>query len=179
MFNIFYYCEKNIHNHNYYFMSTQLRYKPVALLVVFICSVLAVNAQKLILPAEITPDLLKNICEDAAIKVDETKDTYLKVTETFTIFLDINKDKKFIYLNTSYPLVEGTTPLQAYTLMNKLNREIILIKCYYIAEKNSIYYGYDFWTESGFSNRSLVNAIKMFSNAASLSLQKDTDKLIK
>lgn len=160
-------------------MNAQMRYKPAVLLVIFICSVFTVNAQKLILPTELNTQLLKNICDDAFIKVEETKDTYLKITETFTIYLDIDKDKKFIYINASYPLVAGTTPIQAYTLMNKLNREIILLKCYYLPDKNTIQYGYDFWTESGFSNRSFINAIKMFSKALSLSLEKDTEKLIK
>ena len=160
-------------------MNAPLRYKPVALLILFICTVLAVNAQKLILPTEITPALLKNICEDAAIKVEETKDTYVKVKETFAIYLDIDKEKRFIYMNISYPLVAGTTSSKALALVNKLNQEIILLKCYYSSEKNTIYYGYDFWVENGFSNRTLINTIKMFSKALSLSLDKDTEKLIK
>jgi len=63
--------------------------------------------------------------------------------------------------------------------MNKLNREIIMVKFYYIADKNTINYNYDFWTENGFSNRTFINVIKMFSSALSLALEKDTEKLIK
>ncbi len=82
-------------------------------------------------------------------------------------------------MNISYPCVDGTTAEKAYALMNKLNREIILMKCYYNPEKNTINYAYDFWIESGFSNRTFINAVKMFSSALSLSLEKDTDKIIK
>lgn len=160
-------------------MKLPLLLKKAAFVLMLLISVVVVQGQKLIQPADITPELLKNICEDAAITVQETKDTYVKVKETFVIYLDIDKEKRFIYVNTSYPLVPGTTAEKALALMNKLNKEIILLKCYYNAEKNIIYYGYDFWTENGFTNRTLVNVIKMFSKAISLSLEKDTEKLIK
>ena len=107
------------------------------------------------------------------------KISYIKVKETFEIYIDIDSKKRFLYMNISYPLVAEATPSKVYQLMNKLNREIILMKCYYNPEKNTVNYAYDFWIESGFTNRTFINAIKMFSSALSLSLDKDTDKLIK
>lgn len=160
-------------------MKVKLNFKAVALSAIFICSSFIGNAQKLIVAADITPELLKNICEDAAIKVEEAKDNYLKIKDRFTFYIDIDKEKRFLFLNTSYPLVAGTTAAQALALMNKLNREIIMVKFYYIADKNTINYNYDFWTENGFSNRTFINVIKMFSSALSLALEKDTEKLIK
>lgn len=160
-------------------MTASVNYKQTVLLVLLICSVFAATAQRLILPDDLSPSTLKNICEDAAIKVEETKETYIKVKETFRMYLDIDKDKRYIHINTSYPLVDGTTPENALALINKLNMEIVLIKCYYVIDKNTIYYSSYFWTENGFSNRTLINAIRMFSKAISLSLEKDTLKLIK
>jgi|GEM_PF-2674272 len=105
-------------------MKVKLNFKIVALSAIFICSSFIGNAQKLIVAADITPELLKNICEDAAIKVEEAKDNYLKIKDRFTFYIDIDKEKRFLFLNTSYPLVAGTTAAQALALMNKLNREI-------------------------------------------------------
>ena len=140
---------------------------------------LAATAQKLILPAEVSSTLLKGFCEDAAINVEEIKDSYLQVKETFKIYIDIDEKKRYLYFNISYPMAEGTTAAKAHEFMNLLNREILLVKCYYDPAKNTIKYAYDFWIEGGFTNRTFISAIKMFSSAISLSLKKDTGKLIK
>ena len=160
-------------------MNTAFILKRTSLAIVLFFFIASASAQKLILADDVNSTLLKNICDDAAIKVDETKDTYIKVKETFEIYIDIDSKKRFLYMNISYPLVAEATPSKVYQLMNKLNREIILMKCYYNPEKNTVNYAYDFWIESGFTNRTFINAIKMLSSALSLSLEKDTDKLIK
>ena len=160
-------------------MNTAIFLKRTSLAIVLFFIMATASAQKLIMPNDVSPALLKGFCEDAAIKVDEAKDTYIKVKETFEIYIDIDSKKRFLYMNISYPCVDGTTAEKAYALMNKLNRKIILMKCYYNPEKNTINYAYDFWIESGFSNRTFINAVKMFSSALSLSLEEDTDKIIK
>lgn len=153
--------------------------KPILLsMLLFFASSISF-AQKLIMPTEVSAQVLKNLCEDAGIKVEETKDTYIKIKETFTIYLDIDKDKRFVYLNINYPLVDGTTATQAMNLINKFNQEIILLRTYYNPDKNTITYGYDFWIENGFTNRTFINVVKMFAKGISLSLDKDTGKLIK
>ncbi len=137
------------------------------------------NAQRMIKAEEVTPDMLKNICEDAAIKVLEAQNSYVKIKETFSIYLDIDSAGRYVLINSTYNLVDGAKPEEALALINKLNREVILIQCYYNESKNTINYKHYFWIEGGFSNRSLVSAVRMFSSALSLSLQKDTAKLIK
>lgn len=137
------------------------------------------TAQKIISSEEITPQLLKETFENAYIEVLDVKDTYIKVKDVFTVYMDIDKNKRYIAFNSVYNLVEGTSPAKALALMNKLNAEVALIKAYYTESSNTITYYYYFWTDGGFTQKSLVSALKLYKTALNLSLDKDTEKLIK
>ncbi|MFM7897074.1 MAG: YbjN domain-containing protein, partial [Flavobacterium sp.] len=111
--------------------------------------------------------------------VQEVKDTYIKIKDVFSIYLDIDANKRFITLSGVYNLVEGTSKKDALELVNKLNAEVALIKVYYSESSNSITYYYYFWTEGGFTQKSLIGAVRLYKTALNLSLDKDTAKLIK
>ncbi|MDQ7960054.1 hypothetical protein [Flavobacterium lindanitolerans] len=133
-----------------------------------------------LVPAEnLTPALLKQTFENAYIKVLETQDGFIKVQDTYDVFIDIDPSKRYVCFSSSYSLVAGTSPKDALELMNMLNTDIILVKSYYIEKNNSINYIAYFWTERGFSPQSMVSAFKMYVSALTLSLQKDTKKIIK
>lgn len=136
-------------------------------------------SQRLINSDELTPQLLKETFDNAYIEVLETKDTYIKVKDLFSMYLDIDKSKRYIAINSTYNLIDGARPADALALTNKLNTEIALIKTYYNQDLNTITYYYYFWTEGGFTQKALINAFRLYKTALNLSLQKDTDKLIK
>lgn len=136
-------------------------------------------SQRLINANEVTPAFLKEIFDNAFIEVQEVKDTYIKIKDVFSIYLDIDANKRFITLSGVYNLVEGTSKKDALELANKLNAEVALIKVYYSESSNSITYYYYFWTEGGFTQKSLIGAVRLYKTALNLSLDKDTAKLIK
>ena len=136
-------------------------------------------SQRLINANEVTPAFLKETFDNSFIEVQEVKDTYIKIKDVFSIYLDIDANKRFITLSGVYNLVEGTSKKDALELVNKLNAEVALIKVYYSESSNSITYYYYFWTEGGFTQKSLIGAVRLYKTALNLSLDKDTAKLIK
>ena len=136
-------------------------------------------SQRLINANEVTPAFLKETFDNAFIEVQEVKDTYIKIKDVFSIYLDIDANKRFITLSGVYNLVEGTSKKDALELVNKLNAEVALIKVYYSESSNSITYYYYFWTEGGFTQKSLIGALRLYKTALNLCLDKDTAKLIK
>ncbi|MBL1232184.1 MAG: hypothetical protein P1U44_02430 [Vicingaceae bacterium] len=149
------------------------------LLVLFFSTSLIVNAQKLISSDELTPNLLKETFENAFIEVLEVKETYVKVKDVYSVFLDIDPKKRYVTLSGVYQVVEGAKKQEVYELMNKINTEVALIKIFYNENTNTVSYYYYFYTEGGFTQKSLVYALKLYKDAITLSLQKDTEKLIK
>lgn len=136
-------------------------------------------SQRIINTTEVTPSFLKETFENAYIEVQEVKDTYLKVKDVFTIYVDLDPNKRYITLSSVYNLTEGTSKKDALELVNKINTEVALIKMYYSESTNSISYYYYFWTEGGFTQKSLIGALRLYKSALSLTLEKDTAKLIK
>ena len=136
-------------------------------------------SQKLINASEVTSSFLKETFDNAFIEVQEVKDTYIRVKDGYSIYLDIDANKRYITLSGVYNLVEGVSKKDALELVNKLNTEVALIKVYYSESTNSITYYYYFWTEGGFTQKSLIGAVRLYKTALNLSLDKDTAKLIK
>ncbi|MFM7896135.1 MAG: YbjN domain-containing protein [Flavobacterium sp.] len=136
-------------------------------------------SQKLINASEVTSSFLKETFDNAFIEVQEVKDTYIRVKDGYSIYLDIDANKRYITLSGVYNLVEGVSKKDALELVNKLNTEVALIKVYYSESTNSITYYYYFWTEGGFTQKSLIGALRLYKTALNLCLDKDTAKLIK
>lgn len=136
-------------------------------------------AQRVVSSDELTPQLLKETFDNAYIEVLEVKDTYIKVKDVFTVYMDIDKSKRYVAFNSTYNLSEGTSPAKALALMNKLNAEVALLKAYYTESSNTITYYYYFWTDGGFTQKSMVSALKLYKTALNLTLEKDTEMLIK
>lgn len=150
----------------------------VALALVFAGSINA-TAQGVIPSEKLTPELLKETFENAFIEVLEVKETYIKVKDTYSVFFDIDPKKRYVTLSGVYQIVDGAKKSDVLELMNKINKEVALIKIFYNEDTNTISYYYYFYTEGGFTQKSLVMALKLYKDALTLSLQKDTAKLIK
>lgn len=148
-------------------------------LFVLLISVQFATAQKLVTAAEVTPSLLKETCDNAYIEILEVKDTYIKIKNTYNVYLDIDSSKRFITFSSVYNLVDGAPKRDVLELINKLNAEVALIKTYYSESTNTITYFYYFWTEGGFTQKSLISSLRLYKTALDLTLEKDTGKLIK
>ena len=148
-------------------------------LLVLLISVQFATAQKLVTAAEVTPAFLKETFDNTYIEVLEVKDTYIKIKNTYNIYLDIDSNKRYVTLSSVYNLVDGAPKRDVLELINKLNAEVALIKTYYSESTNTITYYYYFWTDGGFTQKSLVNSMRLYKTALDLTLEKDTGKLIK
>jgi len=138
-----------------------------------------VSAQQLIQPEEITPKFLKETFEAAFIDIEEVGDTYIKIKDTYSIFIDIDSKKRYVTLSGIYRIVDGAKKEKVMDLMNKINGEVALVKVVYSEKSNNMGYYYYFFTEGGFTKKSLISAVKLYKTALDLSLKKDTDMLIK
>lgn len=157
--------------------STTLLSKMATVLFFFLAT--AAHSQNMVPAENLTSAFLKQTFENAYIKVLETQESFIKAQETYDVFVDIDPTKRYVSFSSSYALVPGASKKDALELMNLLNSEIILVKSYYIEKNNSINYVAYFWTERGFNPQAMISAFKMYNSALTLSLQKDTGKLIK
>lgn len=157
--------------------STTLLSKMAIVFLLFLGT--AARSQNLVPAENLTSAFLKQTFENAYIKVLETQDSFIKAQETYDVFVDIDPSKRFVSFSSSYALVPGATRKDALELMNLLNSDIILVKSYYIEKNNSINYVAYFWTDRGFNPQAMISAFKMYNSALTLSLQKDTAKIIK
>ncbi|MCO6175435.1 hypothetical protein NHF50_10310 [Flavobacterium sp. NRK F10] len=139
----------------------------------------SITAQKLISSDEVTPQFLKETFENAYIKVEEVSDTYIKVKDTYSVYIDIDASKRYVTLSGVYKLSDKVNKEKVLELMNKINGEVALIKIVYSEKANNVGYYYYFFTEGGFTQKSLIGALKLYKSALDLSLQKDTEMLIK
>lgn len=155
--------------------------KLSSIIYLFALFLVATNSfgQRIINANEVTPAFLKETFDNAYIEVQEVKDTYIKVKDVYSIYLDIDANKRYVTLSGVYNLVDGTSKKDALDLVNKLNTEVALVKVYYSESTNSITYYYYFWTEGGFTQKSLIGAVRLYKTALNVSLDKDTGKLIK
>lgn len=152
--------------------------KLTLVFIAFLLTSFVSHAQKLVTANEVTPQFLKETFDNAYIEVLEVKDTYIKVKDTYTIFLDIDAKKRFVTLSGTYNIKAGANKTDVMNLVNKINSEVALIKVYYSKSSNTITYYYYFWTEGGFTQKSLIGSLKLYKEALNLSLDKDTGMLI-
>lgn len=152
--------------------------KLTLVFIAFLLTSFVSHAQKLVTANEVTPQFLKETFDNAYIEVLEVKDTYIKVKDTYTIFLDIDAKKRFVTLSGTYSIKAGANKTDVMNLVNKINSEVALIKVYYSESSNTITYYYYFWTEGGFTQKSLIGSLKLYKEALNLSLDKDTGMLI-
>lgn len=130
--------------------------------------------QKLIQGESVTPKLLKETFENAYVEVLEVADDYIQIKDFHKFYLDIDSKKRYIIISTSYKLAEGAKPADISELLNIINKDVALLKSYVNDEKDIITYSYYFWTNGGFTQKSLVSSIGLFKAALDLCLEKDT-----
>ncbi len=153
--------------------------KKLTFLIVFCAFTSSISfSQKLITKEEISTNKIAEIFKNAYVEVLSVQDSYLKVKDVFTAFIDIDADKRFISISGNYSFQPNTPKNQILELINKINREVIMVKCYYKESNNSINYVYYYWVEGGFTDTSLIKAYKLYNTALRLSLKKDSNQII-
>jgi hypothetical protein len=121
---------------------------------------------------------LKTLFEDAYIDVLDTQDTFIKVKDSKTVYVDVDSKKRFISFNSVYNLQKGVSDKEILELFNKVNKDVIMLKCYYNKEGNTVSFFYYYWIDGGYSNKTVINAFKLFQVGIDLALTKDEKKNI-
>jgi hypothetical protein len=127
---------------------------------------------------DMTASKLKTLFENAYIDVLETKDTYIKVKDSKNVYIDVDSKNRFISFNSVYNLQKGVSDKEILELFNKVNTDVIMLKCYYNKEGNTVSFFYYYWIDGGYSNKTIINAFKLFQVGIDLALTKDEKKNI-
>lgn len=135
---------------------------------------LSLQAQKLIQPEEITVQSLSDIYDAALIDITVKDESYLKVKNMYEYFVDIDPKKRYITYSVSFSLNPDAKKEDVSELLNIINKDVALVKAYTNEDYSTITYFYYFWTDGGFTAKSLVGSLKLIDAALTLCVDKDT-----
>lgn len=152
--------------------------KLLLLLVLLSVSTQSFSQEKLSSPDDVTPQYLENIFKNAYIDVLEVKDTFVKIKDNRTLYLDIDSQKRFISISILYTLKEGAKKDEILEVFNAINKDVLMIKCHYNESAHSVSFYYYFWIDNGFSDKTFVSAVKLFQTGVTLAISKDSNNTI-
>lgn len=138
-----------------------------------------VKSQDLIPNSKVTVEYLSKLFTDAYYNINEKGDAYFVIKDGFPYYIDLDPTQRYVTMSIVFSLDDKFSKAEVYSLINKINKEIALIKCYSYDDSNKIAMYYYFWTEGGFTAKSLISSYKLFALAIDLALKKDTAKIIK
>ncbi|MBN9292587.1 MAG: hypothetical protein J0G96_01255 [Flavobacteriia bacterium] len=147
------------------------------LMLLFIAAPTA-KAQEIIPGTSVSAPFLKSLFENAYYSVEEVQDTYIIVRDGYKFYFDIDSKQRYVTISNVFNLDKKFSKQEVYELINTLSKEVALIKCYYLEQTHSIAFYYYYWTEGGFTAKSLISAFKLYKEAVLLSVDKDTKHII-
>jgi hypothetical protein len=126
----------------------------------------------------VTIDLVKAIFENSFYEVTETAATYIKIKDTYTIFIDVSKDNRYLVFSVNWPINDTFSSQDKFLLLNKIAKDVLLVTPYYNEGGTSLIVKTTVWIEGGTTVKNIVLTEKIFVKALSLILEKDTNKII-
>jgi len=152
--------------------------KKLMLLVLLCVATQSFGQGQLTSSEDVTPQYLKTIFENAYVDVLDVKETFIKIKDNQTMYLDIDSKKRYISINSVYTVKEGAKKDEILEVFNTVNKEVIMIKCYYNESAHTVSFYYYFWIDNGFSDKTFVSAVKLFQSGVTLALSKDPNKTV-
>lgn len=148
------------------------------ILIAILCIAFKSYSQNLIDNTSLDGKSLAQIFNKAYVEVLKTNDSYIKIKDRYTAYVDIDTKKRYLVISASYSLnsKSKTSNLEKLEFINKLNAEIALIKSFYSSSNNSITYKAYLWIENGFNDVTLVKMWKSYIAALDLAITKDPEK---
>ena len=123
--------------------------------------------------------LVRKIFENSYYEIKDTTDTYFSIKDVFTVFVDLDKDSRYITLSVYWPVNDNFTPADKFELLNKIGKDVLLVTPYFNDAGTSLTVKTTIWIEGGTTARNLVLTEKLFVKALNLVLDKDTNHIIK
>jgi|WetSurMetagenome_2_1015567.scaffolds.fasta_scaffold121776_2 hypothetical protein len=124
-------------------------------------------------------DLVRKIFENSYYEVKDTAANYFSIKDVFTVYVDLDKDLRYITLSVYWPVNENFTPADKFELLNKIGKDVLLVTPYFNDAGNSLTVKTTIWVEGGTTARNIVLTEKLFVKALNLVLDKDTNHIIK
>ena len=146
------------------------------LLICFLANL--ISAQTMIKTADFTMEKAAAILKNKGYTIVEQSETFLKIKnkENSTLFLDIDANKKYLYLNTNVKLRKSISVDKIAMLRNQIN-DLNMIKVKYDEKNNSLLFQYFYWITNSFTEESFVDAVLEFYLYQGDSYKLDTEKL--
>lgn len=141
-------------------------------------SVNSIYSQDLIYHDKVNTNQLKEIFDNAYITVVETTDEYVKIKDQSIVYVDVYPTTKYLTLSLTFSLKKDTSKTEISELLNKLNKEVVMIKAWYNEANHSIVFSYYVWLDGGIAPKTFISTVKFFQLAMNLALTKDVNKII-
>ncbi|MDH6251538.1 hypothetical protein M2347_001265 [Chryseobacterium sp. H1D6B] len=147
------------------------------LLICFFANLL--TAQTLVKPADFSFSAAAEVLKSKGYTILEKEETYIKIADKSkaTLFIDIDKDKKYLLFNINILLNKNAAKDKIDTLITEINH-LGMIKSAHLADKNAISFQYYFWITGGFTNETLEDAVMEFFLYQGDAYGLDKDKVI-
>ncbi|MEI6898840.1 MAG: hypothetical protein WCL00_03085 [Bacteroidota bacterium] len=124
-------------------------------------------------------DLVKAIFENSFYDVTETAASYIKIKDTYGIYIDLDKDNRYLTLSVNWPINDNFSSQDKFLLLNKIGKDVLVVTPYYNEGGTSLIVKTTAWIEGGSTVKNIVMTEKIFVKALNLILDKDTQKIIK
>ncbi len=152
---------------------------PLLAVLPFFSVIRAQNPGDVVSKDNVTIDLVRKIFENAYIEVTEARDTYITIKDTYTIYIDLDKDNRYLTFSVNWPINESTGLQDKFDLLNTISHDVLLITPYYTSDGTSLIIKATVWIEGGSTVKNIIQTERIFVKALNLALDKDTLKIIK
>ncbi len=149
------------------------------LIIPFFAEVRAQNPTDIISRDNVTIDLLRKIFENSYYEVRDTGETFFSIKDVYMIYVDLDKDLRYLTLSVYWPVNENTPADQKFDLLNKIGKDVLLVTPYFNDAGTSLTIKTTIWIEGGTTAKNIVLTEKLFVKALNLVLDKDTSHIIK
>jgi hypothetical protein len=127
----------------------------------------------------VTIEMIKSIFQNSYYEITETAATYIKIKDTYSIYIDLDDDKRYLTFSVNWPINESFSMQQKFDLLNKISKEVLLVTPYYSTSNSTLVVKATVWIEGGNTAKNIVLNEKIFVKALNLILDKDTLQIIK
>lgn len=137
-------------------------------------------AQTLVTPLNNNTEYISSFLKKNNFEVSSITKDYLKINKigkTRSIYLDMKENNRYIFFNLAYKVVAGTSKEKIDAFLKKAN-DLKMIKTRYFETGNNIQIEYYFWTQQGYTQESLIDAVDEFLLYIGDCVKADTEKIL-
>lgn len=138
------------------------------------------SAQTLVTPVNNNTEYISSFLKKNNFEVSSITKDYLKINKigkTRSIYLDMKDNNRYVFFNLAFKVVVGTSKEKIDIFLSKVN-DFKVIKVRYFEKDNNIQLEYYFWTQQGYTEESMIDAVNEFLLYVGDCLKADTEKIL-